>query len=329
MLDVLRPYWYPIARVADLGDKPQKLKLLGEQIVLWKGPQGQPVVMKDLCIHRGAALSGGTIEEGALKCPYHGWKFASDGPCVHIPALPEGAPIPAKARAITYQSRVSCGLIWACLGEAPAKFPDFLETYANDPAYRTVYVDSYDWKTSAGRIVENAMDFSHFNFVHSGYTELADGPVIKPYEVERTEYGFTYAYDDTHLLREYVVEFPFIVHDRKSVTNPSGGKTWSDSGEGTVGDVTLISFYAVPIDEIDTRIHVMVTRNHALDRDDSEFTGGFGVVMYQDQVIVETQRPEQIPVDISEELHIRLPDQHAILYRRMLRELNVPASYMP
>ncbi len=329
MLDMLRPYWYPVARMSDLGDKPLRMKLLGEQIVLWKGPEGQPVTMKDLCIHRGAALSGGTIEEGAIKCPYHGWKYDSSGACVHIPALPAGAPIPGKARAVIYPTRAAYGMIWVCLGDGSTRFPDFMAPYDGDPGWRIVYVDHYDWKTSAGRVVENAMDFSHFNFVHTGYTELADGPVIKPYEVSRTDDGFTYAYDDGHLIREYVVEFPFIVHDRKRVTNPEGGRTWSDAGEGSAGDITLLSFFAVPIDEIETRIHVMVSRNHSLDRDDSEFTGGFGIVMLQDQVIVETQRPEQIPIDISEELHIRMPDQHAILYRRMLRELNVPASYMP
>lgn len=329
MLDMLRPYWYPVAPLAELGDGPTRLKLLGEQLVLWKGPEGRPVAMKDLCIHRGAALSGGTIENGEIKCPYHGWKYSASGACTHIPALPPGAPIPAKARAITYPTRAAYGMIWICLGDGSTPFPDFLSDYEDEATWRQVYVDHYDWKTSAGRVVENAMDFSHFNFVHTGYTELADGPVIKPYEVERNERGFTYAYDDGHLLREYVVEFPFIVHDRKRVTNPAGGKTWSDSGEGSSGDVTLLSFFATPLDEGETRIHVMVTRNHSLDRADSEFTGGFGVVMLQDQVIVETQRPEQIPVDVSEELHIRMPDQHAILYRRMLRELNLPAAYMP
>lgn len=329
MLEMLRPYWYPVARIEEITTTPRRMKLLGEQLVAWRAEDGEAAVMKDLCIHRGAALSGGTVEGGALRCPYHGWKYDTTGACVHIPSLPPGAPIPAKARAVTYHTREAYGMLWVCLGDGTAAFPDYLSEPWEDPGYRTVYVSRYDWKTSAGRVIENAMDFSHFNFVHVGYTELSDGPVIKPYEVTRSEHGFEYAYDDGHLLRAYTVEFPFIVHDRKSVVNPAGGKTWSDSDEAKSGDVTLLSFFATPVDAIETHIHVMVTRNHALNRDDSEFTGGFDIVMEQDQVIVETQRPEEIPIDIKEELHIRLPDAHAILYRRMLRELNLPESYMP
>jgi phenylpropionate dioxygenase-like ring-hydroxylating dioxygenase large terminal subunit len=328
MLTALRPYWHVIAREADIGTAPSRHVLLGEPLVAWRGPEGV-VVMKDLCIHRGAALSGGSIEDGTIRCPYHGWRYDAAGACVHIPSLPEGAPIPATARAIVHHARVAYGLVWVCLSDKPAAFPDFLAHAWDSPEYRTVYVHCYDWKTSAGRVAENAMDFSHFNFVHKGYTELADGPVIKPYEVARTPGGMTYTYDDGYLIREYVVEFPFLVHDRKRVVNPGGGATWSDRGEGRAGDVTLLSFLATPVDAARTHIHVLVTRNHSLERADSEFTGGFGAVMEQDRVIVETQRPEEIPLKLREELHLKLADAPAMLYRRMLREIDLPDSYMP
>lgn len=329
MLDMLRKYWNPVATSAETTTIPHRQVMLDEQLVVWRGAGGKPCVMKDLCIHRGAALSGGTVEGDSIVCPYHGWSYGTDGACTRIPSLPEGAPIPAKARAVTYPTREAYGLIWAALDPDPAPFPDFLAATEADPAYRMCYVKSYDWRTSAGRVLENAMDFSHFNFVHKGYTELADGPVIKPYEVARSERGFTYAYDDGHLLRDYTVEFPFIVHDRKSVTNPEGGRTWSDDGAGRAGDCTLLSFIAAPMTRTTTRIHVIVSRNHALDRPDSDFTGGFDTVMEQDRVIVESQRPEEIPTDLKDELHIRLPDQHAILYRRMLREIDLPEDYLP
>lgn len=113
------------------------------------------------------------------------------------------------------------------------------------------------------------------------------------------------------------------------MVNPEGGQTWSDSGGGSAGDVTVLTFIAAPIDDVHTRIHVIVSRNHSLDRPDEEFTGGFDVIMDQDRVIVESQRPEEIPVGLKEELHLRLPDAHALLYRRMLREIDLPETYMP
>jgi phenylpropionate dioxygenase-like ring-hydroxylating dioxygenase large terminal subunit len=173
------------------------------------------------------------------------------------------------------------------------------------------------------------MDFSHFNFVHVGYTELADGPVIKPHEVNRTERGLNYSYDDGHLLRNYVVEFPFIVHDRKSVIAAGKSKTWSDKADSKAGDVTTLSFIAAPVSELHTRIYVFVARNHSLDTDDSTFTSGFDAIMEQDRVIVETQRPEEIPIDIKEEFHLRFPDAASIAYRRMLRELDKAEAFQP
>jgi hypothetical protein len=113
------------------------------------------------------------------------------------------------------------------------------------------------------------------------------------------------------------------------VVNPEGGKTWSDSGKSKSGDVTLLSFLAAPLDAARTRIYVFVARNHGLDHDDSEFGAGFGIVMQQDQRIVETQRPEQIPTAVSEELHIRFPDAASIQYRHFLRELNKAEAFAP
>lgn len=333
MLESFRPYWKPVAISDEITTTPVRRTMLGEDLVVWRTADGgKPAAMKDLCIHRGAALSGGTVEGNGIVCPYHGWRYAADGACTRIPSLPEGAPIPKKARAIAYKVREEAEFVWVAQvapDEEAEPFPSYLTEVAADPAYKLCYVKAYDWKTSAGRVVENAMDFSHFNFVHMGYTELADGPVIKPYEVERSDAGFTYAYDDGHLLRDYKVEFPFIVHDRKSVVNPEGGQTWSDAGGGQKGDVTLLTFIAAPVDAETCRIYVLVARNHSLDKPDSDFTSGFDTIMDQDRVIVESQRPEKIPMDLKEELHVRMPDAHAILYRRMLREIDVPESYMP
>ena len=179
------------------------------------------------------------------------------------------------------------------MSEPIQPFPEWPEDAWNCADFRVLLVNQYLWRTSAGRVVENAMDFSHFNFVHVGYTELADGPVIKPYEVETTPRGLRYAYEDGRLRREYTLEFPFIVHDRKNVINVGGSRSWSDGENSSVGDVTLLSFIAAPVEVGTTRIYVFTGRNHSLDVDDSQFTAGFDTIMEQDRVIVENQRPEE------------------------------------
>ena len=324
----LANYWHPIATSEEVVEQPKAFVLLGERLVAFRDAEGVSV-FKDLCIHRGAALSGGKIENGRLVCPYHGWAYDRSGVCVHIPSLPPDATIPRRARAIPYAAREAYGLIWVALNEPIQAFPEWPEDAWNRPDYRVLLVNQYLWHTSAGRVVENAMDFSHFNFVHVGYTELADGPVIKPYEVETTPRGLRYAYEDGRLRRDYTLEFPFIVHDRKNVINVGGSRSWSDGENSSLGDVTLLSFIAAPVEVGTTRIYVFTGRNHSLDVDDSQFTAGFDTIMEQDRVIVENQRPEQIPLAIKEELHLGFPDAASVAYRRLLRGLDNIGTFLP
>ena len=83
----LRACWHPVAFAAGLGDRPAHADLLGEPLVLWRGPDGAPRVMSDLCVHRGTALSLGWISGEELVCAYHGWRYGADGRCVAIPQL--------------------------------------------------------------------------------------------------------------------------------------------------------------------------------------------------------------------------------------------------
>ena len=109
-------YWHPIGTSAEIIEQPRRFKLLGEKIATFRDETGV-VAFKDLCIHRGAALSGGKIADGRLSCPYHGWQYDRTGACVHIPSLPSGSTIPKKAHAIVYDAREAYGLVWVAMRE--------------------------------------------------------------------------------------------------------------------------------------------------------------------------------------------------------------------
>ncbi len=324
----MRNVWHPIATLDEVTEQPKQFVLLGERVVAFRDETG-PVAFKDLCIHRGSALSRGSVRDGRLACPYHGWQYDRTGACVHIPSLPEGATIPRKAHAIVFRARIDYGLVWVAMDEPVQPFPSWPDEAWTNSDYRVFLVNQYLWKTSAERFIENVMDFSHFNFVHKGYTELADGPVIKPYDLTKSATGIEFTYDDGRLRREYSLHFPYVLHDKKSVIAQGRGGTWSEGEESRAGDATILSFIASPVDESTTRIYAFIARNHSRDKDDSAFSDGFDTIMEQDRVIVESQRPEQIPTDLREELHLKISDAAAIAYRRMLGELEGAQTSTP
>ena len=327
----LANYWHPIATAGEVVEQPRSFRLLGEQIVAFRDREGV-AAFQDLCIHRGTALSLGSITEGRLTCPYHGWQYDRTGACVHIPALPPGASIPRKARAIVYHAAEAYGLVWVAMAEPAAPIPAWPDAAWDRPDYRVFLSGTYLWNSSAGRAIENGMDFSHFNFVHKGWTELADGPIIKAHDVVETEFGLEYAYDDTRIRREYTVVTPFTLHDRKiqSAGSTNTG-TWSDIKIEVTDKpaVTILSLIAAPVDETQTRVYSFVARNHSLDAPDEDFSGGLDTIMEQDRRIVESQRPEQIPTDLKDELHLKVPDASGIAYRRILGRIGQVEPFMP
>ena len=94
-------------------------------MLLWRSLSGLRA-FRDLCIHRGTALSLGRVEDDTLVCAYHGWRYDAAGQCVKIPAQPD-LPIPTKARARTYPCCERYGLVWVCLGEPTAEVPAYPE----------------------------------------------------------------------------------------------------------------------------------------------------------------------------------------------------------
>jgi vanillate O-demethylase monooxygenase subunit len=123
--------------------------VLGERVVVVRLGGGLSA-FRDLCVHRGSALSVGKVVDGdRLECRYHGWTYDREGACVRIPARP-GMAIPSKARVRRYDAAEHVGLIWVCLeGPAELPLPEFPQ-YA-DPAYHTIKVPTYEWRCGAAR----------------------------------------------------------------------------------------------------------------------------------------------------------------------------------
>lgn len=311
--EVLRRYWHPVARSVDVQSQPIAARLLDERMVVFR-LDGRPVALRDLCIHRGTPLSLGSVRDGRIVCAYHGWEYDGTGTCVRIPSLPAHRAIPRKARVDCYRAEDRHGLVWVCLGEPVLPIPEFPEF--DDPDYHTIFMGQHEWDSSAARLAENFTDTTHFAFVHEGLLGDRDRAVASPIRVVRTAGGLqchverpngeTIFADIQSLTHE--ITLPFTIRQIK--IDPSGGR-----------QVLFITI--APVSKKQLKRFLYLSRNCQPDRADEEFVAFTMTVMNQDRTIVEAQRPEELPLDLTEELHVKGVDDPAIAYRRLLAEVGI------
>lgn len=124
---VLRHYWQPIALIDEFeGDRPVRpVTVLGERLVAFRNEDGSYGLIERSCPHRGADLCYGRLEDGGLRCPFHGWLFDGSGQCLETPAEPETSRLAEKIKTTSYPCIERSGIVFAYMGpsEAPA-FPN-------------------------------------------------------------------------------------------------------------------------------------------------------------------------------------------------------------
>jgi len=313
--DVLINDWHVIARSEDVPDgELLAARLLDEDIVLWR-IKGEIHAWQDLCIHRGTRLSLGSVEEKTLKCPYHGWSYNQEGRCVKIPAHPDHAP-PTKARVKRYQAKEKYELIWVSLGEPEHDIPPFPEW--DDASFRKIPTGPYRVEAGGPRIIENFLDIAHFAFVHEGILGDKEHPEIEDYEATIGLEGVL-----AHGVRVYqpdpygtgegdTVAYTYRAHRplTASLTKESDGPRFS------------ILLMITPHDTIDSTAWIWMAQNYGWDIPEQDLVDYQDEIFGQDRPIVQSQRPELLPLDLQAELHLK-SDRTAIAYRRWLNELGV------
>ena len=321
---ILARFWHPVALSREVAGSAWSTQLLDEQLVLYRLSDGVVRATRDRCPHRGAALSRGRIENDRLVCPYHGFSFDGDGRCVGIPAHP-GMAISAKLRLSPIPVREAYGLVWArLLDDVPAELPEFAEWSSEDPVH--VLPESILWNTSAGRQMESFLDVGHFASVHRATFGEPENTAVPDYEVSRTPSGFEFDYVSTvsnysatvkHLnppgfawSRRFRVHLPFCA--KLSIGFPGGGSLH-------------ILNAASPVSACRTRVFVPICRD--FDRDAPlEHALEFNYrVFAEDRLVVETQQPKELPLDLREEAHVPA-DLASITYRQLLAELGLGAG---
>jgi phenylpropionate dioxygenase-like ring-hydroxylating dioxygenase large terminal subunit len=317
--EALAAFWHPVCFSSDVtGAKPLSITLLDEKLVLYRAG-GTVVAAKDVCIHRGVPLSCGWIDGEEIVCAYHGFRYGADGRCTRIPAQPDAA-IPKKLCLHTFAAEERFGLVWVCLAGAPRQpLPDWPEL--EDTGLMQMKLSSGIWKCSAARHVENFNDLAHLSWVHVGTFGNRDRPEVPKHEVEVTETGIHFEVDyDRHSIEDYgrrgAVEH---IHYTYDLTFPF----YTRLRIGFGGNRNFVAYnLPSPRSARETNVLFRLTRDFDLDQPEDSSIALQNRVVSEDKPFVEAQRPEELPLDLSEEFHIR-SDRFSTCYRSALVRLGL------
>ena len=333
-------FWYPIIRSEDLGpDKPERARVLGVNLAIFRDSKGRARVLSDTCVHRGGSLSGPwelgsnpRIVDDCVVCPYHGWEFNGDGDCKNIPSIGYGTKPPARAKVDAYPTEERYGIVFAFLGDLPEnERPPMLEIEEySDPAWRANSVLILDVNYYYERSIENGLDPAHNEFVHPTH-------------------GFKGINRETYRVREYdVVDYPqgwgmWFIHRFNSPGLQD--KTWKQAGvadpnevyagSGTHGPNTMITeinvgkgqkfrqyFFEQPVDQDRTRIFFVNMRNFMLEpQHDGPIHARNKIIAQQDIEILGVVYPPRTPTSNAKEV-LMPADKAVVAYREWLSKFD-------
>jgi 5,5'-dehydrodivanillate O-demethylase oxygenase subunit len=221
MGNLQRRYWHPIGATEELETAfTKRVRLLGEDLVLFRDRNGKLGLVGEFCPHRHASLYNGIPDVDGIRCSYHGWKFDGAGSCVDQPNEPAESTFKDKVRVAGYPVEALGGMIFAYLGPLPAPVLPRWDGFDNPRAIRTIgwaHVPC-NWL----QIMENSLDPVHTEWQHGKYQEF--------WEEQR---GVKYAISKHHLKIDFA-EFALGVYKRRLLAGAS-----EDSDDWRVGHPVL------------------------------------------------------------------------------------------
>ena len=210
MGQIMRRHWIAAClseEVAEPDGPPLRVRLLGENLVVFRDSKGRLGVLDELCAHRRASLVFARNEECGLRCLYHGWKFDVDGNIVEMASESPGTNVPERVKQKAYPVREAGGFVWTYLGPS-AEMPEFEPpAFAPTPDVR-VSATKVRVHCNWAQILEGQIDSAHSSTLHSSDmvpaqvdgAKATDVNWLRPstdkaprFQIERTSYGFRYA----------------------------------------------------------------------------------------------------------------------------------------
>ena len=321
----LRRTWMALCRSDEATETPRAHRLLGEEWVVWRRASGGLRVFANQCPHRLAPLTTGWCEGDSLRCGYHGWLFDSDGQCVEIPALGDGAIVPPRARlrapAGVHESH---HMIYVAL-ETPWEAPPEV-ALARDATFMRGDLTVMRARASAGLLADNFLDVAHFPFVHRGTFGAESEREVPAYHVTREGDGFSAVYEHDFANREdpgvASGERPLIQRRRLTYRYRAPYHLELDIEFLDAGGRNVIGFFLVPEDNEWVRIYSSLWRNDlggSLER--MAEAVDFEVAVIDEDLALQAQyRTFTMPLDVTQEVHTRA-DRITVELRRILADI--------
>ena len=327
--EFMRRFWHPVLASRNVTHRPREIRLLGEDLIIFRDGQGRPGLLYPRCMHRGTSLFWGHVEQDGIRCCYHGWKFDVEGNCLEQPCEPEGGLNREGARQPWYPVEERYGLVWAYMGP-PDKLPllprwDVLENLKEGETHAAFdnsfgshrdpegpEVVPYSWL----HMNDNIMDPFHVQVLHSTFSVtqfVREFEVMPTVEFDYIDAGVTYnAYRKLEDGREVDRISTWLMPNIMSVP----------STELEAGPSIGMAF-SVPVD--DTHCRIVGTRRMpagATRREPFKVNGKtwsqMSLAERQDVPNDYEAQAGQGPVSLHSEEHLATSDRGIAMQRRML-----------
>ena len=264
--EYLRRYWHPVAMSSQLAanDQPMPLRILGEDLVLFRGSDGKPGLVGMHCSHRLVSLAYGRVEDGGIRCPMHGWLYDVEGRCLEQPAEPDAA-FKDRVRHPAYPCEELGGLIFTYMGP-PEKKPLLPRYEALVRADGTRRCEWYDINAGYLQHLEGALDTIHAAYLHMANwsvkkheLEQQPKPVV---DIAEMPYGVWSRIYKSHpgavmgtIFSHFIMPTGFLLQNgRDYETHRSGGGQARDTGtERPINDIAKSHTWYTPVDDGHTK----------------------------------------------------------------------------
>jgi 5,5'-dehydrodivanillate O-demethylase oxygenase subunit len=335
--ELFRRYWHPVAAVGELTEQTpiRPVKILDEELVVFRDKQGKYGLVGEHCPHRLASLAYGRVDDEGIRCPYHGWKFDRTGKCLEQPAEPAGSTFKDRIKHVAYPVEPLGGLIFAYLGPEPRPLLPRWDVLVWENGRRWILKDSIidcNWLQP----MENSVDPAHLFWLHGDTAHL--GPRVKKYAEQHEFIPFEFGINkrrtslpvgtgEAPMVDEHPLLFPTILRHVAS----------TDDGKGHRHNLQI----RVPVDDTHTQVFRVNFVPSDVERSPAEVQVPFRysqlkngpreynmrMVSAQDSMAWETQG---VVTDRTQE-RLGVGDEGIILFRKMLKEQieNVQRGFEP